>query len=110
MPASRPAVAPRCVLAEYCLPLCRVKGRVVAQKGSEGAEEAEGALPAITTLGGALVGVKSLEREELPPGRTLVVIDKVRQTPEGYPRGRGLARKHPIGCAPVTDSETEIER
>ncbi len=90
------AVAPLCVLAEYCLPLCRIKGRVVAQKGGEGVEETGGALPAIALLGGALVGVKSVELEELPPGRTLVVIDKVAKTPEEYPRRTGIPSKRPL--------------
>lgn len=90
------AVAPLCVLAEYCLPLCRVKGRVVAQKGGEGAEEAEDAVPAIELLGGTLVGVKPVELVELPLGRTLVVIDKVARTPEEYPRRPGIPSKRPL--------------
>jgi 16S rRNA (guanine527-N7)-methyltransferase len=89
------AVAPLCVLAEYCLPLCRVRGRVVAQKGSEGAEEAEGAVSAVELLGGTLAGVKPVELEELP-GRTLVVIDKVARTPAEYPRRAGMPSKRPL--------------
>ncbi|HHX44002.1 MAG TPA: 16S rRNA (guanine(527)-N(7))-methyltransferase RsmG [Chloroflexi bacterium] len=90
------AVAPLGVLAEYCLPLCRLQRRMVAQKGSEGAEEAEAALPAIARLGGALISVKSLAHEALPPGRTLVVIDKVARTPEAYPRRPGIPSKRPL--------------
>jgi len=89
------AVASMCVLAEYCLPLCRVRGRVVAQKGSEGAEDAESAVSAIELLGGALAGVKPVELEELP-GRTLVVIDKVARTPAEYPRRAGMPSKRPL--------------
>ncbi len=90
------AVAPLCVLVEYCLPLCRVKGRVIAQKGSEGVEEAEAARPAIALVGGSLVGVKPVELEELPPGRTLVAIDKVAKTPDEYPRRPGIPSKRPL--------------
>lgn len=90
------AVANFYVLAEYCLPLCRVKGRLVAQKGSEGAEESQGALPVIALLGGTLVGVKAVDLKELPPGRTLVVIDKVARTPEEYPRRPGMPSKRPL--------------
>ena len=39
--------------------------------------------------------------------RVLVLIDKVAQTPEGYPRGRGLPRKHPLGCKPVENADEE---
>lgn len=90
------AVAPLCVLAEYCLPLCRVGGRVVAQKGSEGAEEAEQAREAIALLGGGPIEVKPVEIAELPPNRTLVVIAKVAKTPEEYPRRAGMPSKRPL--------------
>jgi len=90
------AVAPLCVLAEYCLPLCRVGGRVVAQKGSEGSDEAEQARGAIALLGGGPVEVKPVEIAELPPNRTLVVIDKVAKTPEEYPRRAGMPSKRPL--------------
>jgi len=90
------AVAHMCILAEYCLPLCRVGGRVVVQKGSEGAEEAQTALPAIQFLGGTLAGVKSLDVPELPPGRTLVVVDKVAKSPQGYHRRPGMPAKRPL--------------
>jgi len=104
------AVAALPTLVEYLLPLAKRGGRVVAYKGTAAHEEALAAEQAIHLLGGQLRKLIPVEVPGLAETRVLVVIDKVRQTPEGYPRGRGLARKHPIGCAPVTDSDTEIER
>ena len=52
------AVAHMCVLVEYCLPLCRVGGRMVAQKGEDAEQEALKSRQAIALLGGLLVEVK----------------------------------------------------
>lgn len=104
------AVAALPTLVEYLLPLAKRGGRVVAYKGSAAHEEALAAEQAIHVLGGQLRKLIPVEVPGLAETRVLVVIDKVRQTPEGYPRGRGLARKHPIGCAPVAEGEEEPER
>lgn len=91
------AVANLPVLAEYLLPLVRVGGFALAQKG-EGAEvEVEEAGQAIGTLGGR---VDRLIPVEMPGGgeeRWLVVIEKVVPTPKKYPRRTGMPSKRPIG-------------
>lgn len=89
------AVAPLPALAEYCLPLARVGGEMIAWKGSE--DETSAAQFAVQVLGG---GRLRTVRYELPAGygeRMLVLAEKVRPTPAKYPRGRGLERKDPIG-------------
>jgi hypothetical protein len=51
------------------------------------------------------------QRDTLAETRVLVLIDKVSQTPDAYPRGRGLPRKHPIGCAEAPcagDEQAEV--
>src|SRR5258707_1038360 len=48
------AVAELRVLAEYCLPFCRIGGRFFAPKGARIEGELQAALPAITQLGGRL--------------------------------------------------------
>ncbi len=103
------AVAPLPTLVEYLLPLARRGGRVVAYKGSAAHEEALAAEQAIRMLGGHLTKLIPVEIPGLAETRVLVVIDKVAQTPEGYPRGRGLPKKHPLGCTPASDPVQEPE-
>ncbi|MEA3407559.1 MAG: 16S rRNA (guanine(527)-N(7))-methyltransferase RsmG, partial [Chloroflexota bacterium] len=49
------AVAHLPILCEYCLPLCRVGGRMIALKGQEAHKEAEESQKALDILGGALM-------------------------------------------------------
>jgi 16S rRNA (guanine527-N7)-methyltransferase len=91
------AVASLPTLVEYLLPLAKRGGRVVAYKGSAAHEEALAAEYAIRVLGGQLTRLIPVEVPGLVETRVLVVIDKVSQTPDGYPRGRGLPRKEPLG-------------
>ena len=88
------AVARLNTLAEYCLPFVKVGGRFVAYKGNC-AEEIDEAKKAFEILGGEL---EQIEKYQLPNGenRTLVVVRKVRHTPEKYPRGQGKERKCPL--------------
>jgi len=92
------AVATLPTLVEYLLPLAKRGGRVVAYKGSAAHEEALAAEQAIRMLGGQLTRLIPVEVPGLAETRVLVVIDKVAQTPDGYPRGRGLPKKQPLGC------------
>jgi 16S rRNA (guanine527-N7)-methyltransferase len=89
------AVAALPVLSEYCLPLCRVGGRFVAPKGSDGAAEATAAEGAIGQLGGRVHAIMPIELPEVEP-RTLVVVDKVSATPAGLPRAIGIPTKRPL--------------
>ena len=90
------ALAPLNVLVEYAAPLLCDRGTLVAWKGRrDPAEEADGAAAA------AVLGLESQEplRVEPFPGaveRHLYVYLKVRETPSGYPRRAGMARKRPI--------------
>lgn len=97
------AVAPLPTLMEYLLPLARRGGRVVAYKGSAVHEEALAAETAIRLLGGQLTRLLPVEVPGLAETRVLVVVDKIAQTPDGYPRGRGLPKKRPLGCKPAED-------
>lgn len=79
------AVARLAILVELSLPLLKVGGRLLAQKGSRVGDEvteAEGLLPA---LGGKLQGsVPLLDSAEL--NSVVVVVDKVSPTESRYPR------------------------
>jgi 16S rRNA (guanine527-N7)-methyltransferase len=103
------AVATLPTLVEYLLPLAKRGGRVVAYKGSAAHEEALAAEQAIRMLGGQLTRLIPVEVPGLAETRVLVVIEKVAQTPEGYPRGRGLPKKQPLGCKENPNCPDELE-
>ncbi len=90
------AVAEMSELAEYCLPLCRKGGCFIAQKGAEIEAELGEAGAAIGLLGGSLREVKILYLAGLKEPRSLVLVDKVQQTPPKYPRRPGMPKKRPL--------------
>ncbi|HSB89020.1 MAG TPA: 16S rRNA (guanine(527)-N(7))-methyltransferase RsmG [Anaerolineales bacterium] len=90
------AVAAMPVLAEYLLPLVRLGGRAIAQKGESGPAEAHGAEAAIHLLGGRLSQVAPIELPGVADARYLVVVDKVAATPAMYPRRAGTPARHPL--------------
>lgn len=95
--ATARAVAAMPVLAEYLLPLVRVGGRMLAQKGAAAAEEAAAAAPSFSILGG---GRPELHEVQLPGGEIthyLVVVEKIGFTPQRYPRRPGMPAKRPLG-------------
>lgn len=83
--ATSRAVARLELLAEYCLPLLRTGGVLLALKGSSGLEEAKAGEKMVALCGGKIREVKEYA---LPGGdpRTLVVVEKVAETPGKYPR------------------------
>jgi 16S rRNA (guanine527-N7)-methyltransferase len=89
------AVAELRVLAEYCLPLCRIGGRFLAPKGARIEDELQAALPAIAQLGGRLVAIEPVALPELEP-RTLVIVEKINPTPPQFPRAPGVPAKRPL--------------
>ena len=91
------AVAEMPALAEYLLPLVRVGGAALAQKGEGAAAEVHGADAAIVTLGGRVRQLVPVELRGLAETRYLVVVDKVAATPEKYPRRPGVPQKRPLG-------------
>jgi 16S rRNA (guanine527-N7)-methyltransferase len=91
------AVAEMPTLAEYLLPLVRVGGTALAQKGEGAAAEVHGADAAIVALGGRVRQLVPVELRGLAETRYLVVVDKVAATPEKYPRRPGVPQKRPLG-------------
>ncbi len=90
------AVAPLPVLAEYLLPLARVGGNMLAQKGSNVKTEIAQAANAIALLGGELVAVDEFELPVIKEKRALLQIRKYKATPPQYPRKAGLPSKKPL--------------
>lgn len=94
------AVARLSVVAEYCLPLTRVGGRVVAMKAREEAAEMDEGRKAAEVLGGRVhkeIRVPLLQELEQTE-RRLIVLQKVGETPEAYPRKTGMPAKKPLGA------------
>jgi 16S rRNA (guanine527-N7)-methyltransferase len=88
------AVGHLAVIAELCLPLVRVGGRVLAQK--TGAEaEVRAAAAAIDLLGAEVEQVAATPSAARAHGQ-VVVMRKVRPTPREYPRRTGVPERKPI--------------
>jgi 16S rRNA (guanine527-N7)-methyltransferase len=90
------AVAEMPVLAEYLLPLARVGGHALAQKGAGAPAEAQMAESAVSRLGGQLEQIVPVELPGISEQRFLVVFQKVAATPARYPRRPGVAAKKPL--------------
>jgi len=91
------AVAEMPTLAEYLLPLVRVGGTALAQKGEGGPAEVHTAEEAIRILGGHVRRLVPVDLHGLAETRYLVLVDKVAATPDRYPRRPGVPAKRPLG-------------
>ena len=84
-------------IVEYLLPFLRVGGDAIAWKGKLDAELA-GAKKACAAVGGEIVKITPTSELGLGgvlPGRSLVVIRKLRATPSRYPRSAAEAKRRP---------------
>ncbi|MGD1993483.1 MAG: 16S rRNA (guanine(527)-N(7))-methyltransferase RsmG [Anaerolineae bacterium] len=91
------AVAEMPTLAEYLLPLVRVGGSALAQKGEGAPAEVHGAAEAIRILGGRVRKLVPIHLHGLAETRYLVLVDKAVATPAKYPRRPGMPGKRPLG-------------
>jgi 16S rRNA (guanine527-N7)-methyltransferase len=87
------AVAALPALVELCLPLVRVGGRLLAQKTS--GDEVAAAARALEMLGGEVVGVEAAASSARDKG-VVVIVAKVRPTPDAYPRRSGIPAAKPL--------------
>ncbi|MGM0866764.1 MAG: 16S rRNA (guanine(527)-N(7))-methyltransferase RsmG [Bacillota bacterium] len=90
------AVARMSVLSELCLPLAKKGGLFVAMKASNVKEELSNAKKAIGMLGGQTDKMYSFVLPEEESERNIVKIDKVKETPNKYPRKPGTPNKLPL--------------
>jgi 16S rRNA (guanine527-N7)-methyltransferase len=90
------AVANMSVLSEYLLPLIKVGGTMLAQKGESGPAETQSAEKAIRLLGGKLRQVIPVNLPGVADDRYLILLDKFATTPPKYPRKPGLPLKRPL--------------
>jgi len=94
--ATARAVADLRLLCEMCLPFVKVGGRFLAMKSVDSGEELEQAGPAIEKLGGRLAGCHDYTIPHTDVTHRVVVIDKVSDTPAGYPRRWAKMQKSPL--------------
>ena len=91
------AVAGMNVLLEYCLPFVKVGGTCILYKSGDYSEEMKEAEEAMEILGGEFAGAREFVLPDSDIRRSLVFINKIRTTPDKYPRRPGKPSKSPIG-------------
>ena len=94
--ATSRAVANLSTLSEYLLPLVKVGGKVISMKGSLIQEELENSKNAIKILGGKIEKVDEFDLPNSDISRNIVLIDKIKTTPNRYPRKAGEPSKKPL--------------
>ena len=90
------AVAHLSVLVEYLLPLVKIGGAMVAQKGENGPVETQTINQSCKILGGQIHQLKEINLPGVSETRYLVIIDKTAATPDKYPRRVGIPLKTPL--------------
>jgi len=100
------AVASLPVLLEYSLPFVRIGGYGIFYKSGDYAEELENSKAALEVLGGVIEQVKKFTLPNVetkgnvqtsePIRRSLIIIKKIKATPDKYPRRSGKPLKSPI--------------
>ena len=93
--ATTRAVSNLSTIAEYMLPFIKIGGKAICMKGPNYEDELENSKKAISILGGKVEDIKTIKvDDELE--RTIVIIRKVKNTPQNFPRGKGKPLKEPI--------------
>ena len=90
------AVANLAILSEYNLPFLKLGGSFVAYKSESVSDELGEAKNAIKTLGGKIQKVEKFYLPKTNISRTFIIIEKVNETPEKYPRRAGIPEKRPL--------------
>lgn len=90
------AVANLSTLSEYLIPFIKKDGKCIYMKTLEVDEELQKAKKAINILGGKTIKIDKFYLPESEIGRSIVVIEKEKQTPIKYPRKPGTPSKEPL--------------
>ena len=84
------------ILVELALPFLKVGGLLLAQKGALSNDELEAGAKAAQEVGGRVQEVDEFTLPTLGDARTLVIIEKIKATPERYPRRDGIPSQQPL--------------
>lgn len=94
--ATSRAVANLSTLSEYLLPLVKIGGKCICMKASDIEQEVQDAKKAIDVLGGTIYQIEKFTLPQSDIGRTIIMINKSKTTPNKYPRKAGMPSKEPI--------------
>lgn len=90
------AVANLSTLSEYCIPYVKLGGCFISYKSEKTFEEILDAENAVSMLGGEMGGCTEFVLPNSDIYRNLIVIKKIKATPEKFPRKAGLPSKEPL--------------
>lgn len=90
------AVARLPILAEWALPYVRKGGYFISLKGAAYQEEISESGHALQTLGGKLIEARSIELPGLDDKRAVLYIEKIKSTPQKYPRKPKEIKEKPL--------------
>ena len=94
--ATSRAVANLSTLSEYLIPLVKIKGKIISMKGSAVDEEIIDSKNAINVLGGKILKIDEFNLPSSDIKRNVIIIEKIKSTPNKYPRKAGTPAKDPI--------------
>ena len=90
------AVADMSVLSELCLPLVSVNGFFIAYKSNDSSQEIESAERSVMLMGGSKPEAVNSSLPCSNITRKIVIVKKITNTPDHYPRKAGGPSKKPI--------------
>nr|WP_309570063.1 16S rRNA (guanine(527)-N(7))-methyltransferase RsmG [Deinococcus sp.] len=90
------AVAALPAIVELALPLLKVGGVLVAQKGALTSDELDAGAQAALELGGLIVATETFTLPVLGDARSLIVVKKTGATSARYPRREGVPARQPL--------------
>ena len=90
------AVANLSTLSEYCIPFVKKGGFFVSYKSEKVSEELKVAENAVKLLGGKIKNKVDFVLPDSDLNRTIVLIQKEKETPKKFPRKAGLPSKEPL--------------
>lgn len=90
------AVANLTTLSEYLIPITKVNGKCICMKGNDVKEEITNSKNAINLLGGKISKIDEFKLPNSDISRNVIIIDKMKNTPNKYPRKAGIPAKEPL--------------
>ncbi len=90
------AVASLNTLSEYCIPFVKVGGYFISMKGSDVYDEIKDAEKGIKILGGNIIKKEIITLPKSDIVHSLIIIEKIKETPTKYPRAGGKPKKNPL--------------
>ena len=90
------AVAPLNILLEYLMPFVKVNGKCICMKGSNSEEEIKNSNNAVKILGGKVINKEEFFIYNTDIKRSIIEIEKIKNTSNIYPRKAGTPSKNPL--------------